>query len=344
MFGLSFTAVGVVVGRRQPRNPMGWVLVGIALAVNLGSAGPGYAWLDYGVHGGRLPLGPLAVFLSGAWVYLFLLVPLAVLFFPDGRLGAAWRWPLRAYLALGGLLSIGVLDVTIRDLRLRHPVDDQGNLAGLGHPHGWIGAVFAALLISSFVLALVAIGRQVRNYRRATSERRQQLKWLSCGAAGCIAAGGVAVANPSGVLSDLFVPIGFALLPLSMGVGILRYRLYEIDRLVSRTLSYALLTGLLVGTFIGVVALTTDVLPFNGRVGVAASTLVAAALFNPLRVRIQRVVDRRFNRARYDAEATVAAFTGRLRDAVDIEAIRRDLLVTVDRAVQPSHASIWIRS
>ena len=126
-------------------------------------------------------------------------------------------------------------------------------------------------------------------------------------------------------------------------MGILRYRLYEIDRLISRTLSYAILTGVLASTFIGLVALSTNTLALSGRVGVAASTLAAAALFNPLRIRIQRLVDRRFNRTRYNAEATVAAFTSRLRDAVEIDAIRADLLDAVNRAVQPSHASVWIK-
>jgi ABC-type bacteriocin/lantibiotic exporter with double-glycine peptidase domain len=126
-------------------------------------------------------------------------------------------------------------------------------------------------------------------------------------------------------------------------VGILRYRLYEIDRLISRTLSYAILTALLVGAFIGLIALTTNTLALSGRVGVAASTLAAAALFNPLRKRIQRLVDRRFNRARYDAEAIVAGFTARLRDAVEIDAIRTELLEVVNRAVQPTHSSVWIR-
>ena len=135
----------------------------------------------------------------------------------------------------------------------------------------------------------------------------------------------------------------FSALPISISVAVLRYRLYEVDRLVSRTLSYALLTALLGGTFIGLIALTTDTFALSGRVGVAASTLIAAALFNPLRIRVQRIVDRRFNRAHYDAEATVAAFTARLRDAVEIDAIRSDLLDAVNRAVQPTHASIWIK-
>jgi hypothetical protein len=146
-----------------------------------------------------------------------------------------------------------------------------------------------------------------------------------------------------GLLGGVAFSLGLSALPIAMGVGILRYRLYEIDRLVSRTLSYAILTALLVGTFTGLIALTTNTLAISGRVGVAASTLAAAALFNPLRIRIQRQVDRRFNRARYDAEATVAAFTARLRDAVEIDAIRAELLDTVNRAVEPTHASMWIK-
>jgi hypothetical protein len=132
-------------------------------------------------------------------------------------------------------------------------------------------------------------------------------------------------------------------LPLSIGVGILRYRLYDIDRLVSRTLSYALLTGLLVGVFVGLVLLTTRVLPFSSPVGVAASTLAAAALFAPLRNRLQRLVDRRFNRARYDAEATVTAFGARLRDAVDPETVLSELAAAAGGSLQPAHVSVWVK-
>ena len=137
--------------------------------------------------------------------------------------------------------------------------------------------------------------------------------------------------------------ISVVALPVGIGVGILKYRLYDIDRLISRTLSYLIITGLLAGVFVGIVALATDVLPFSSPVGVAASTLAAAALFNPLRLRVQRLVDRRFNRARYDAEAIVAAFTLRLRDAVDLDTVRGELLAAVHGAVQPVHATVWIR-
>jgi hypothetical protein len=136
---------------------------------------------------------------------------------------------------------------------------------------------------------------------------------------------------------------GIIALPIAIVVGILKYRLYEVDRLISRTLSYAIVTGLVIGVYVGVITLVTRVLGFSSPVAVAASTLAAVALFNPLRVRIQRVVDRRFNRARYDAVATVAAFTARLRDAVDLEAVRTELLEVVNRAVEPAHASVWIR-
>jgi ABC-type bacteriocin/lantibiotic exporter with double-glycine peptidase domain len=177
------------------------------------------------------------------------------------------------------------------------------------------------------------------------------LKWLLGGATVSIVAGAFSILtstlDPNGgstlnVISDLASFLLVAL-PLSMGVAILRYRLYEIDRLISRTLSYVIITGLLAWVFIGIVVLATDVLPFSSPVAVAASTLAAAALFNPLRLRVQRLVDRRFNRARYDAEAIVTAFTMRLRDAVDLDTVRHELLTAVDGAVKPAHVSVWIR-
>jgi hypothetical protein len=196
------------------------------------------------------------------------------------------------------------------------------------------------------LLCIASVTRQLVSYRRSTGVRRQQLKWLGVGGAWCIAALLALISNLANSAPGvvwIFIVLGWTALPISIGVGILRYRLYEIDRLISRTLSYAILTALLVGPFIGLIALTTNTLALSGRVGVAASTLAAAALFNPLRKRVQRLVDRRFNRARYDAEATVAAFSARLRDAVELDAIRADLLDAVNRAVQPTHASVWIR-
>jgi hypothetical protein len=136
---------------------------------------------------------------------------------------------------------------------------------------------------------------------------------------------------------------GLAALPVGIGVGILRYRLYDIDRIISRTLAYALVTGLLVGVYAGLVLLATKVLSVHSTVAVAAATLAAAALFNPLRRRVQRFVDRRFNRARYDADRIIAGFAARLQDAVDLDAVRIDLASSVQQTLEPAHISVWIR-
>jgi hypothetical protein len=136
--------------------------------------------------------------------------------------------------------------------------------------------------------------------------------------------------------------IGILALPVSIGFGILRFRLYDIDRIISRTLAYAILTGTLVGIYAGLVLLATQVFRFHAPVAVAAATLAAAALFNPVRRRVQRVVDRRFNRARYDADQTVVAFAARLKDAVDLDTVRDDLAGVVQQALEPAHLSLWI--
>jgi hypothetical protein len=347
VFVLAFTVVGVTVARREPRNPVGWLLIGLVLAVDVGNTAPAYAYLDYTFDHRTLPLGRLAVLLSASWEYAFVLLPLIILLFPDGRLGARWRWVVRGFLVFAAIFVAGTLSVAVSAFSLRHPVDSAGNLVGLSNPRGanaWFAPVQGVGLLASALLVIAALIYQTRRYRRASGEQREQLKWLAASALFCIACFTLNQATGGGgLLGGLTFSVGLAALPVGMGVGILKYRLYEIDRLVSRTLSYALLTALLGGTFIGLIALSTDTFALSGRVGVAASTLVAAALFNPLRVRIQRLVDRRFNRAHYDAEATVAAFTARLRDAVEIDAIRRDLLDAVNRAVQPTHASIWIK-
>lgn len=151
----------------------------------------------------------------------------------------------------------------------------------------------------------------------------------------------MAPAFTPGIGSEILAP-AIAALPVSIGIGILRYRLYDIDRTISRTLAYAIVTGLLAGVYAAVVLLATQVLRFHASVAVAASTLIAAALFNPLRRRVQRVVGRRFNRARYDADQTVAAFAARLKDAVDLDSVRDDLAGVVQQALEPAHISVWL--
>lgn len=133
-------------------------------------------------------------------------------------------------------------------------------------------------------------------------------------------------------------------LPVCLGVAILRYRLFDIDRIISRTLAYAIVTGLLVGVYAGIVLFATHVLPLRGPVAIAVATLIVAALFNPLRRRVQRVVDRRFNRTRYDADRIMAAFAGRLQDTIDLDSIRDDLAGVVQETLEPAHVSVWVRA
>jgi putative flippase GtrA len=217
----------------------------------------------------------------------------------------------------------------------------NGNLTNTGQLGGWLANPPAWLavpvLASIAAIGLSFVARQALSWRRAGGERRQQLKWLASGAT-------VTVSSILlGVLISSVVPlVGLAALPAAIGVAILRYRLYDIDRLISRTLAYAIVTGVLVGVYAGLVLLATELLHVHTPVAVAASTLAAAALFNPLRLRVQHVVDRRFNRARYDADQTVAAFAARLKDAVDLDSARDDLAGVVQQALEPAHLSVWI--
>jgi len=350
----TFGSVGVVVAVRQPRNVMGWILIGIPVCLVLNTDMSAYAAIDYRVHPGRLPLGPLAAQLQPSWAPAVILLGLAIVFFPDATLPSVWwRRSVVAFLALSAVWMVGAYGIAT-DTILLHKivVDASGNLTTINHPAGdwaWWGVVQIVFFPVLAVSSVAAIGRQVATYRSSTGDRRLQFKWGMAGAT-MFVIGVVPLltesssASPAGRLISALAPIAVACLPLSIGVAILKYRLYDIDRLISRTLSYAVVTGLLVGVYVGIVVLTTNVMSFSSPIAVAASTLAAAALFSPVRIRVQRLVDRRFNRARYDADATVAAFSARLREAVDLDAVRTDLLDVVGRAVEPAHASIWINN
>jgi hypothetical protein len=347
----GFGLIGMVVARRQPRNPIGWCLLGCALFLSIDDTASVYSVFAYRHHHG-LPLGSVAVLLQPSWAPGIVLLAFSLLLFPDGKLPTGWwRLPVGAFAVsalvwLGGAYAIAASAIASG----RISIDLGGNLLQETHPTGnwaWWGIsqnVFFGLL-GGVGLAWL-IGR-VPAYRRAVGVRRAQLKWLLSGAAVAMVGGFLTntLSSSSGIEGVVGSAGTVALLglPLSIGVGILRYRLYDIDRLVSRTLSYALLTGLLVGVFVGLVLLTTRVLPFSSPVGVAASTLAAAALFAPLRNRLQRLVDRRFNRARYDAEATVTAFGARLRDAVDPETVLSELAAAAGGSLQPAHVSVWVK-
>ena len=347
-----FAAVGVVVARRQPANPIGWLLILVALLENTFVFSAAYVvfnhWLGHGV--GALPRA--ALWFENSFWDLGLIIGLpSLLLFPNGSIPSPrWRTTLRIYvfaavLVVASQCFTAALLVDLKGLQ----VDANGTPIGTPSSSGFVTFLGSGLAVMVLVPLLASwVVRQVTAFRRSSGILRQQLKWSTFGALVLVISLAVEVplsdlgtSTVVNVLNDVSTAM-FGAFPLGMGLGILRYRLYDIDRLISRTLSYTVVTGLLIGVYVGIVVLTTNVLSFSSPVAVTASTLAAAALFNPLRKGSQRIVDRRFNRAGYDAEATVAAFSARLRDAVDLETVRLDLLAVVSHAVEPAHASIWI--
>jgi hypothetical protein len=345
---VPFSVVGALLAVRVPANPIGWIFLLISLGLLLGQDAASYSVRAYRIDGHGLPLSRLAVAVATGWV-AFVLLPLPILLFPDGRVsGRGWRWTLRVYLAVAAIL-VGAVAVhnlsAFTDARIR--VDSSGELPG-GTLPVFLKALGAVGLLTLAAIAAAWVVRLLLRYRSSTGDLRQQLKWLISGGGIFVAGFAISILLNSAHREPWYAiaqaaPFSIVALPLSIGVGVLKHRLYEIDRLLSRTISYMLLTGLLVGVFAGLVVLTTRVLPFSSPVGVAASTLAAAALFNPLRRRLQHVVDRRFNRARYDAEATVSAFTSQLRNATDLDNISRALVAVVETSVAPTHTSLWMR-
>jgi len=221
----------------------------------------------------------------------------------------------------------------------------------LSHPTGssmWWGVVEAVFLPVVAVCWLGSVVAQVASYRRSSGIRRLQLKWLLAGSATALVCVPLTVflsamrGLPS-LAAGITGAVALLAIPACMGVAIMRYRLFDIDRIVSRTLAYAIVTGLLVGVYAGIVLLATRVVSVNEPAAVAGSTLAVAALFNPLRRRVQRAVDRRFNRTRYDADRIVAAFAARLRDPASLDSVQNELATTVQNALEPAHLSVWLR-
>ena len=337
-------AVGTLLAARRPRNPIGWLLLAIFL-LSVAPAGD-YAIIDYRMHHGTLPLGPVAVVLLTSFPLWLVLIAIMLWVFPDGLLPSGrWRLVAKVAVTAGVLLAVSATVAGAASVAGHAVVvDATGNLAT--KTTGLTAALQGFTAIGVLISLLAWLAVQVPRYRRAGSERRQQLKWLYTGAVVLVASLFLAVmTNDSGsawslAVNDVVSPLGFAVLPFCVGVAVLKYRLYAIDRIISRVISYAVLSAVLAGVFAGLVLLTTQVLPFHTPVGVAIATLAAAALFNPLRRRVQRAVDRRFNRSRYNAEAVIAAFTKKLRGTVDLDAVRDDLVAAVYQAFEPVQVSV----
>ena len=353
-----YAGTGRLIASRQPGNAIGWLLglVGLSLAVTMLTEQ--YALYGLATAPGSVPAARLAGWCSGTMAALTIeLVFFLVLLFPDGRLPSRrWRpvlWVMFVVVAGGvaGQLQTGT--------HISGGITNALDAAGVSYPnplgflprHGWFSELIAVIFVLALICGVLSVASVFVRRRGASAERRKQLAWL--GYVGVMTFGWAAVL----LLASPFLPRGnswigtliwsfmvltpVAGIPLACVVAVLKYRLYEIDRLISRTVSYAIVTGLLVGVYAGLVLLLSHGLPVHGSVAVAGSTLVVAAMFTPLRRRIQRVVDRRFNRTRYDAELMIAAFAGRLQDATDLDAVRADLTSTVHQALEPAHLSLW---
>jgi hypothetical protein len=348
----AYGAIGLVAAWRKPGNPLGWVFLFGGFFAALSEDASFYVVADYRLHHGDLPFGWVAVLTQPGWAPSITLLGVAILLFPDGRPASRrWRWLLWAYLGIAALWIGSTLVASVgalagHDVR----VDPGGNLLALSGstigPDAWFGWVQLVFFPALALCWLLSAASQVVSYTRSSGERRQQLKWLLAGAvagvAGLALSVGVHGTGLTGLAHNVAGAVGLLALPVSMGVAVFKYRLLDIDRIVSRTLSYAIVTGLLVGVYAGLVLLATRVLEVHAPVAVAAATLAAAALFAPVRRWVQRLVDRRFNRARYDADRTIAAFSSRLQGAVDLGTIHDDLLAAVAGSLEPALVSIWI--
>jgi hypothetical protein len=350
LWAMGFGSVGALLTWRRPGHPIGWIFAAAGMLATVDFASFEYALAAVAGHR-NLPGGEYVGWLqTWIWVpFVALITVYLFLLFPDGRLpGPSWRpvsW------LTGGFAVIAVAGLALT----RGTV---ANLPVLRNPFGvspaWVPLTAIGFgLVGLLGCVVLATWSLFSRSRRGPSVERLQIKWLAY--SGCLVAltlvastilstvvslsAGIAARVAEGALM-----VAVLSMPVAVAVAVLRYRLYDIDRIISRTLAYAIVTGLLIGVYAGIVLLATQVLQFHSTVAVAAATLGVAALFNPLRRRVQTMVDRRFNRARYDADRIIAGFAARLQDAVDLDAVRADLASSVQQTLEPAHISVWIRA
>ena len=357
---LAYAGAGGLIARRVPGNAIGWLLGLAGLTLTVAMLTEQYALYGLATAAGAVPAAKVAGSLSAAAAVLTIFVLFVlVLLFPDGRLPSR-RW--RPVLWALAVVVAGVVAQSFQaGTRVTGGITNALDAAGVAYPnplgvlprHGWFSALLAGIFILALVTGLLIVASVFVRRRGASPERRQQLGWL--GYVGVLTAfwgallflGGALAPGPSDawlgtVIWSLLFLTPVAGIPLACVVAVLKYRLYDLGRVVSRTVSYAIVTGLLVGIYAGLVLLATGLTGRTSPVAVAGATLAAAALFGPLRSRVQHRVDRRFNRARYSAERMLAAFAARLTEELDADAVTEDLARSVHAALEPAHISIWL--
>jgi len=350
---LVYVGVGLLLTLRLPRHPIGWLLLSMGTLIQLSVAASAYVWAAFVRAPGSLPLGEIAWFLQSGWILALGCLFLAVMLFPTGRPPSRrWHVPVGLVVAATALLLVGY-SLAPREFKVPQAFGAQG-AAPLTVPNplaidGTLATLVGVTSPFAYAVYLIPVAAIVTRFRTAHGNERQQIKWF---------------AYTSSIVALFFVGSGFApaffltdfgaviavvvvdLIPISVAVAILRYRLYDIDLLINRTIVYAVTsTAIAVTFFLGLVALQGALRPLTSgsELAVAASTLLSFALFQPIRRRVQDAVNRRFDRARYNAARTVDGFADRLRDEVDLTALRADLLGAVQLTMAPAHASLWLR-
>src|SRR6266536_1849319 len=324
---VSATTVGAVLASRRPRHPVGWLLLGLGLSVSASGVADGYALY-----------GPALLAIAITCISLILLLT------PTGSLPSLrWRWWARVATAAPVVV---LLAVTLLPQPLGPEYQSIANPLGLGALEAPLQAAIGMALALTVLGVLVAAASLVVRFRRARGAERQQLRWVAFAAAVVSLAAALVLAAMLTETPALFgwgLGLCAGILPLAIGAAILRYRLYDLDRIISRTLAYGLLTVLLGGGYAGLVLGLGQLLGRHSSLVVAGATLAVAAAFQPARRRVQRAVDRRFNRRRYDAAQTIGAFSARLRQQVDLDTLSAELLGVVEQTMQPTSVSLWLR-
>jgi hypothetical protein len=346
LFLVVFSALGYLIVTRQPRNAIGWIFCGCAVASGLSTLADAYAnyWLD---GKGATWLGEAAASYETVGWIPGVLIPATflLLLFPEGRLlSPRWHW-------VAGCAGLGMAGFFLTETTMPGPLEDFPDVQ---NPYGVDSPVLDPMQgLAALMLVIAVVGSPlslVLRLRRSAGLERQQIKWLMW--AGALAGVTFLVGSTAGyefagtAVSNVVILTSVLALPLATGVAILRYRLYDIDVVINRTLVYAALTATLAGAYLALVLLLQLALSgvtSDSGLAVAGSTLAVAALFRPARARIQEAVDRRFYRRRYDARRTREAFSGRLRDQVDLGSLNAELGAVVRETLQPAHVSLWLR-
>ena len=350
---VAFSVVGALIASHRPANPIGWIFCAAAVFQGVSICGYEYATYALLTQPGSLPLGAEASWIA-QWIWapgLGLILVFLPLLFPDGR-PPSRRW--RPVAWLGGLsIGLNFVSAVVFLWPQRGPalVGPEGP-AEEGASHAMFVVVEFAAFPMMLVAGLGAVVSLVIRFRRSRGAERQQIKWFAFASAltfafvfvweGMLGAESALLQALFAVLSVVLVPA----IPVATGIAILRYRLYDIDRIINRALVYGILTAVLVLTYVGAVVAMQEVFRTlaggESQLAVVASTLAIAALFGPLRRRVQTFIDRRFYRNKYDAARTLAAFNARLREETDLDELGDDLVRVVTETLQPAHASLWL--